>query len=226
MPEVLYLISMSYSLLFSHIHLRLSVSVKLGSPMILPVLNLLFLVTLFSSTIELDMVAGLQSMLFPLFISFSLRLLPHTPSSSYISVSITFQKLTFHVACFYRPPSSLSDLVSLTNLLLSLGPTYSSGLILVRDFNVNNISTQLHTQPSSLSTLLSLKQHVTDPTCYSHSGAPSILDLVFTPPSLATSISISCPIGTSDHNSIFATILLPSLNKKIFTFYQNCLAVP
>ena len=62
--------------------------------------------------------------------------------------------------------------------------------------------------------LLSLTQHVTDPTHYSHSGIPAILDLVLTPPTFVTSISVSCPIGASDHNSIFTTITLSSSTKE------------
>ena len=54
------------------------------------------------------------------------------------------------------PASSRSDLLSLTNLLLCLGPSFSSKLILVGDFNVNNSSFQLNTQLSSLMSLLSL----------------------------------------------------------------------
>ena len=106
--------------------------------------------------IEPDMVVGLQSMFSRLQPSLSSAIPSH--SLEFLSVSLTIRRFTFHVACFYRPPS-FSDLLSLTNLLLSLGPSFSSKLILVGDFNVNKSSVQLNTQLSSLMSLLSLTQH-------------------------------------------------------------------
>ena len=149
-----------------------------------------------------------------------------------ISITISYQNLTFHTACFYRPPSSSTDLLSLSNLLLSAGPSLTSRLILVGDFNVNTLAptTPLSSQLSSISTLFSLKQFITLPTHFSHSGSPSIVDLVFAPPSLKPHVSILHPVGSSDHKSIIATISLPpslshktpikSPSEKIWLYHQ------
>ena len=83
-------------------------------------------------------------------------------SLEFLSLSFTFLKRSFHIGCFYRPPTSSSDLLSLTNLLLSAGPSFTSRLILVRDFNVNLLGNPSHLsrQLTSLLSLLSLRQVV------------------------------------------------------------------
>ena len=65
-------------------------------------------------------------------------------SLEFLSLSFTFLKRSFHIGCFYRPPTSSSDLLSLTNLLLSAGPSFTSRLILVGDFNVNLLGNPSH----------------------------------------------------------------------------------
>ena len=50
-------------------------------------------------------------------------------SLEFLSLSFTFLKRSFHIGCFYRPPTSSSDLLSLTNLLLSAGFIYISPYI-------------------------------------------------------------------------------------------------
>ena len=124
------------------------------------------------------------------------------------------------------PASSRSDLLSLTNLLLCLGPSFSSKLILVGDFNVNNSSFQLNTQLSSLMSLLSLTQHVTDPTQYSHSGIPTVFLLhqpflsqcpVRLVPLITTrfSLPLLCPHQPKNHHPVvksFGSITKLSIN--------------
>ena len=138
----------------------------------------------------------------------------------FVSVSFRYKKLSYHVACFYRPPSSPPDLSSLINLLLSKGPTYTSRLFLAGDFNVNTFAppSQLTNQLSSLVTLLPLKQIVSSPTHFSHSGTPSIIDLVFIPLSLKPNVSILHPVGSSDHNSVVASISFPHQTPPMSTF--------
>ena len=132
-------------------------------------------------------------------------------SLEFLSLSFTFLKRSFHIGCFYRPPTSSSDLLSLTNLLLSAGPSFTSRLILVGDFNVNLLGNPSHLsrQLTSLLSLLSLRQVVSLPTHFSHLGTPSIIDLVLIPSSFKDQISINPPIGTSDHNTILTSIPFP-----------------
>ena len=54
-----------------------------------------------------------------------------------------------------------------------------------------------------------LNQHVTQTTHYSHTGTPSIIDLVLTPQSLPTSTSTLPSLASSDHKVIHASITLP-----------------
>ena len=56
--------------------------------------------------------------------------------------------------------------------------------------------------------MLSLKQIVSNPTHFSHSGTPSIIDLVFVSLSSSAVAHITPPIGSSDHQSIISTIYL------------------
>ena len=60
-----------------------------------------------------------------------------------------------------------------------------------------------------------LQQAVTEPTHFSHSGTPSIIDLVFVSnPTYLTSCSTISPLSSSDHLGILLTYKLPTTNKR------------
>ena len=137
---------------------------------------------------------------------------PLSPNSLELcSISVSSGNHTFNIdiVCFYRPPTASSDVDSLIDLLSSQGPSFTSRLILVGDFNINfeaPPSTVLANQLSAISDTLSLKQFVLSPTHYSPSVSPSIIDLVFSPTPLHPKVSVLNPMGSSDHNSILISI--------------------
>ena len=132
-----------------------------------------------------------------------------------IPITINLNKLTFHIACFYRPPSSITDIETLSNLFYSLGPSFTSILIIAGDLNVNTLAppSALHNQLSSLMSILSLKQLVTEATHHSHAGSPSIIDLILAPQVLKSHTSVLPPISSSDHNTILSIISLSSIHR-------------
>ena len=146
----------------------------------------------------------IKSSLSPLVIS-----LP-TSSIELLLISFIFNNRRLNIGCFYGPPSQSSSLSDLTSLLSSLGPALSSNLILVGDFNINALSPSNNL--SSFSDFFSLRQLVSSPTHFSHSGSPSVIDLAFVPSSLSFSsshASVLSPVGSSDHNTIMIDIPLP-----------------
>ena len=134
------------------------------------------------------------------------------PTSSPIELllSLTFKHVPVSLATFYRPPSCPNDLSSLHTVLSSLAHSYTRNLILVGDFNVNYLSSSsLLNQLHAISDLFSLDQIVTQPTHFSPSGTPSLIDLVFVPSSLPShSCNVLPPISNSDHNSILCSLSL------------------
>lgn len=96
-------------------------------------------------------------------------------------------------------------------LLYASGPAYTSRLILTGDFNVNTLSSPspLLDQLLSLMSSLSLNQHVTQTTHYSHTGTrfhhkPS------PHPSIPSHQYLTLPsLASSDHKVIHASITLP-----------------
>ena len=95
-----------------------------------------------------------------------------------LTVTVRVRIQCFHVSSFYHPPSSDSAVSELINT--SLEPSLTSKSILVGDFNVNVGNTQdpLFNQVSSLTSLFSLSQIVSQPTHFSPAGSPSIIDVV------------------------------------------------
>lgn len=112
------------------------------------------------------------------------------------------------MSSFYRPPTLATAVSDLINTFSSLGPGFTSKSILVGDFNINvgNSQAPLLNQVSSLSSIFSLSQIVTQPTHYSHSGSPSIIDLVFVPRSAHGSATVTPPLGSSDHCTIISSL--------------------
>ena len=98
-------------------------------------------------------------------------------------------------------------------LLYASGPAYTSRLILTGDFNVNTLSSPspLLDQLLSLMSSLSLNQHVTQTTHYSHTGTPSIIDLVLIPQSLSSHQYFNSPVTciVRSQKVIHASITLP-----------------
>uniref|UniRef100_A0A1X7T9M2 Reverse transcriptase domain-containing protein n=1 Tax=Amphimedon queenslandica TaxID=400682 RepID=A0A1X7T9M2_AMPQE len=118
------------------------------------------------------------------------------------------------------------------NTLSPLGPSFSSKLILVGDFNINVCApspSPLSNQLQSLIDLLHLKQLVSSPTHFSHSGSPSTIDLVLSSSRIKAFTYVLPPIGNSDHSSIvtrlspfqaYALSSPPQSRKKIWLYHK------
>ena len=124
-------------------------------------------------------------------------------------LSVKLKHTSSTLATFYRPPSSSSGIFSsLQSVLESLPHSISLNLILLGDFNVDfsSPSSSLNLI-NSISDLFSLNQIVSQPTHFSVSNSPSLIDLVFIPASLPHySCNVLLPISNSDHNSILLSL--------------------
>ena len=99
------------------------------------------------------------------------------------------------------------DLNLLVDFLSSFNPSLLSKLILLGDFNIDFHKTSpLLTRLLDLTNSLNLNQLVQEPTHFSYSGSPSLIDLVFIPSDLPSSISILPPVSSSNHLSLQFTI--------------------
>ena len=93
---------------------------------------------------------------------------------------------------------------------------------------LGSTSTTLYNQLSTISSILSLKQIVSQPTHYFHTGSPSTIDLAYLPPNFSFKVSVQPPIGKSDHNSVQVDIyqksslrcICQSSTKKVWS-YRN-----
>ena len=86
-------------------------------------------------------------------------------------------------------------------------PSVLSKLILLGDFNIDFHKTSpLLTRLLDLTNSLNLNQLVQEPIHFSYSGSPSLIDLVFIPSDLPSSIFILTPVSSSDHLSLQFTI--------------------
>ena len=120
-----------------------------------------------------------------------------------ITVHLCSQSL--HIVCFYCPSLKPQDLSLLINVLSPLGPSSTSKLLLVGDFNVNVSaypSPPLMSHITTITSLFSLQQLFQSPTHFSPSGSPSTIDLVFVPLSFCLVVTLLPPVGTSDHHAI------------------------
>ena len=121
---------------------------------------------------------------------------------------------------------------ALSSVLTSLAHSYSHNLILLGDFNVNYLSpSPLLNQLHVISDLYSLDQIVAQPTHFSPSGTPSLIDLVFVPSSFSSySCNVLLPISNSDHYSILLSLPFPatsspapsspSSSRRVWLYYQ------
>ena len=153
-----------------------------------------------------------NSSLFP----FTVSLPPN--STEFLLSSITFKNTTLFIGTFYCPPSSHESLSILSSLLSNLRPSILSNLILVDDFNIDfapSSSSPRFFQLQALADSYSLRQVISDPTHFSHSGTPSTIDLAFIPSTFQSNHVILPPVSTSDHNSILLFVSL-ELSSPIF----------
>ena len=126
-------------------------------------------------------------------------------------LSLTFKHIPVSLATFYRPPSCPDDLNSLHNVLSSLAHSLTHNLILVGDFNVNYLSSSpLLNLLNVISDFFSLDQIVTQPTHFSPSGTPSLIDLVFVPSFTSHSCTVLPPVSNSDLPRLSLFLLLSS----------------
>ena len=137
------------------------------------------------------------------------------PSSNleFLIISVKFRKCYLFIGTFYHLPSSLHDLSVLSSTLQNLRHSVLSNLILVGDFNVHyspSSSSSLYRDLKSIAVSYSLSQVITDPTHFSHSGSPSIIDLVFLHSTFSSNYAILPPVSSSNHNSILLSVSPPS----------------
>ena len=114
--------------------------------------------------------------------SLSPSLVSYPPNSLELFISsIKLRHRSFYIGTFYRPPSSNSDIQP---FLSNLSSSTLSNLILVGDFNVHythDSSSPLFLQLKTFANSYSLYQAFADPTHFSHSGSPSIINLAYIP---------------------------------------------
>ena len=123
----------------------------------------------------------------------------------FLPLQITCHHFNFILGTFYRPLNLNGDLNLLVDFLSSFDPSLLSKLILLGDFNIDFYKTSpLLTRLLDLTN--SLNQLVQEPTYFSYSGSPSLIDLVFIPSDLPSSILILPPVSSSDHLSLQFTI--------------------
>ena len=138
------------------------------------------------------------------------------PSSNRINnllCSLSFHGRPLFISNFYCPPSSPSDLFTLSSTLSSLPHSIISNLLLVGDFNVDfsspSLSCPLFNTLQDLKDSFSLSQVITEPTHFSPSGSPSVIDLAFIPSTMSSACCILPPLSTSDHQCILLTVSQP-----------------
>ena len=99
-----------------------------------------------------------------------------------------------------------------------------SNFFLVGDFNINFLflNHPLFSKLLSITSSFLLHQKVSQPTHFSHSGVPSIIDLVFVS---CSSRVISCttvpPLSTSDHLGVSIIYKAPTSNKRPSSFRRS-----
>ena len=120
-----------------------------------------------------------------------------------VSVNHPLQTQKLHLALFYRPPSSSCSIFDDLQLCLEeLSAITLHHFVLLGDFNVDYLkpSHPLFTHLHSIATYFFLEQVVSSPTHFSHTGNPSLIDLVFIscPDKLLSCVTVP-PLGGSDH---------------------------
>ena len=127
-----------------------------------------------------------------MYVHSSLRAIPliPPPDLELLLVSLHLGKTKITINSYYRLPSSLNGIRLLTSSLSSMPPNTIPNLIHTGDFNARPLSlsnsSSLTNDLSSLSELFLLKQIVSSPTHFSHTGSPSIR------PCLCTGSSTRC----------------------------------
>ena len=100
-------------------------------------------------------------------------------NSECIIVSVVINSCRVCICLLYRPPSSGFDVLdSLHDSLCNLDVSLFSHFILLGDFNVDFLSPNrpLFAKLLSITSCFLLEQVVTEPTHFSHSGSPSIIN--------------------------------------------------
>ena len=135
-----------------------------------------------------------------------------------IVLSVTNNLCKLCICLLYRYPNTCFDVLnSLHDTFCNLDVSLFSHFILVGDLNVDFLSPNrpLYDKLLSVTSCFLLQQAVTEPTHFSHSGTPSIIDLVFVSnPTYLISCSTISPLSTSDHLGILLTYKLPTTNKR------------
>ena len=113
------------------------------------------------------------------------------------------------IGVYYRPPCAGISLVELESCLLSLGLSDSKAVVLKGDFNVDLLSEgDMAMDLKALMSGLGLTQIVSEPTHIS-STSSTLLDHIFvTKESVAATVDVKPPLGTSDHCVVESAISL------------------
>ena len=114
-----------------------------------------------------------------------------------------------YIGSYYNPPSSSYSIPSLISLLTCLNHSIITKLTLVGDFNVNyspSSSSSFFQSLKEMENTFYMSQIITDPTHFSPSGSPSMIDLAFVPTSYNWSYDVLPPISSSDHNSVLLSV--------------------
>ena len=124
-------------------------------------------------------------------------------------VSLFRNNFKLCLGVFYRPPSSSHYIFdTLCDALFTIDQSHFSNFVLVGDFNVNfDSSHPLYSHLSDFMVSFSLSQIVESPTHYSHSGQPSLIDLVFVSDvSYFCTCSVIPNLANSDHLGLLVSL--------------------
>ena len=188
------------------IPLILFVLLKLGCPLRSLTLDSQYLIICYSALIVIDMVAVLQSLLSQLFLYLPL---PFASNLEFLPLLITSLHHSFTLGTFYKPPNSDSAFGLFKDHISFLSPTILHNLILVGDFNIDLLkSSSLSKSLIDFTKCLGLNQIICEPTHFSHTGSPSLIDLVFVSSDLSCPSRVLPPISSFDHLSILFSLPL------------------
>lgn len=130
------------------------------------------------------------------------------PSVELLSITVESPIGLLLLAVMYRPPGTDSDYSQLDDALQLLNLSKVTHAVLVGDFNVDLCEPQTVNALDLLSVFAGygLQQCVKEPTRVSGCKS-SLLDLVLsTEESLIQHVSVTSPLGSSDHNSVTTTL--------------------
>ena len=137
--------------------------------------------------------------------------LPLVANLEFLPLLFTSHHYSFTLGTFYKPPNSDTAFGLFKDHISFLSPTILHNLILVGDFNIDLLKSSLSKSLIDFTNCLGLNQIICEPTHFSHSGSPSLIDLVFVSSDLSCPSRVLPPISSSDH--LFILLSLPLVRK-------------